>query len=157
MSTWQAALQLWIIRVPSAVMRRAWHSHGARSFTDGACHDLVLFIHYSKSKKPQWRDRQSPHKSKPWTIEADERYKIACTKLSKLQPSVRDFTENSPQQEMILSNEGTRNMSELTNTLCQTLWGFLLFYFYCASFSVCLQRLEWQAWRLASITSLQNW
>lgn len=50
MSTWQAALQLRIIRVPNAVMRTACHSHGARSFTDGACHDLVLFIHYSESK-----------------------------------------------------------------------------------------------------------
>lgn len=78
----------------------------------------------------------------PQTIEADERYKIARTKPSKPQPSMRDFTENTPQQEMIRSNEGTRNMFELTNMLCQALWGFLLFYFYCVSFSVCLQRLE---------------
>lgn len=45
-------------------------------------------------------------------------------KPSKLLATVRDFTENTSQQEMIHSNDWTRNMSELTNTLWQTLWGF---------------------------------
>lgn len=80
-------------------------------------------------EKSPWRSRQSPHKSKLWTIEADEKYKIACIKPSKLLASVRHFTENTPQQEMIRSNEWTRNMFELTNTLWQTLWGFFCFIF----------------------------
>lgn len=104
-------------------------------------------------EKSVWRGKQSPHKSNPWTIEADE---IACIKPSKRLASVRNFTENTPQQEIIRSNEWTRNMFELTNILWQTLWGFFLFYFYCISSSVWFQMLDWQECKLASITSLQN-
>lgn len=63
-----------------------------------------------------WRDNHSLHKSTPWIIDADDRQKIACIKPSKLLVSVRDFIENTPQQEITCSNEWTRNMFKLTNT-----------------------------------------
>lgn len=94
-----------------------------------------------------WRDNHSLHKSTPWIIDADDRQKIACIKPSKLLVSVRDFIENTPQQEITCSNEWTRNMFKLTNTqthadrLCGVV--FVCFFFFNFYFIFCLVPKAW--------------